>query len=77
MTRAAARMARFTRLQIWVQKEKRRQGCVRSGDGGIPNLVHSDLEPTAAPIDIRSHKLLVALSEIHDPFDDADHVHKR
>jgi hypothetical protein len=37
--------------------------------------VSCDLEPAATPIDISSHKLLVALSEIHDPFDDADYVH--
>jgi len=56
----------------------RTQGCARS------NLAHSDLdlgsedlEPTFPTIDITSHKFLVALGEIHDPFDDADHVHER
>ena len=38
---------------------------------------YNESEPTTPSIDIRSHKLLVTLGEIHDPFDDANHVHKR
>ena len=59
------------------------QRCVGRGDAcapishSDPDPVRDDLKPAPPTIDIRSHKLLVALGEIHDSFDDADHVHKR